>query len=225
VTSTATAYNVNLTGYGYGKLAVIDVTARPGALWAVKSRDTSREANRVSQQRHLPKALASAAKVLNGGDKPKTGDTAEMSKPLLHSRGALIVGVPLLVLTAVLLPIAIGSIFMELVLTPEAPVYFPTEAPTGSQTGAGSPRATANYLNIAVVAIDEAKDLATLRISGNRTCAGDCPSLQLVLSSLSDGLARRAGLPPSATVVLPVDAQPISTSVELPVGGQLSCSG
>lgn len=117
---------------------------------------------------------------------------------------------------------AIGSIFVELLLPSEAEIYFLTDPPPRSPPGAGAPRATANYLNIAVVALDEAKDLATLRVSGNRTCAAACPNLQLALFSLSGALARRVGLPPSATVALPPDAQQISTTVELPVGGQPS---
>jgi hypothetical protein len=131
-------------------------------------------------------------------------------------------GILLLGLTAVLLPIAIGSSFVELVLPSEAEIYFLTDAPPRSPAGAAAPRATVNYLNIAVVALDEGKDLATLRVSGNRTCAAACPNLQLVLFSLSGALARRVGLPPSATIVLPPEAQQISTTVDLPVGGQPS---
>jgi hypothetical protein len=140
-----------------------------------------------------------------------------------HSRAGFVSGVLLLLLlTAILLPLAIGSIFIELVLPPDAAVFFLTEEPPRRAVGAAGPRATANYLNIAVVTIDEAKATATLRISGHRTCATDCPDLQIALFSLSGALARRVGLPPSATVSLPANAQQISASVELPVGGQPS---
>ncbi|HEY7067647.1 MAG TPA: hypothetical protein VII06_39690 [Chloroflexota bacterium] len=139
-----------------------------------------------------------------------------------HARAGFVGGVLLLLLTAVLLPIAVGSIIVELVLPAEATVFFLTEEPPRPTVGTATPRASANYLNIAVVEIDEAKALATLRISGNRTCAADCPDLQLALFSLSGALARRVGLPPSATVSLPAHARQISTTVELPVGGQPS---
>jgi hypothetical protein len=129
-------------------------------------------------------------------------------------------GILLLGLTAVLLPIAIASIFVELVLPSAAEIYFLTDAPPRLPPGAAAPRATANYLDIAVVELDESKNLATLRVSGNRTCAAACPHLQLALFSLSGTLTRRVGLPPSATVSLPPDAQQISTTVALPVGGQ-----
>ena len=139
-----------------------------------------------------------------------------------RSRAAFVGGVLLLLLTIVLVPLAIGSIVVELVLPADATVFFLTEEPPRRTVGTAAPRATANYLNIAVVAIDEAKALATLRISGNRTCATECPDLQLVLFSLSGALARRVGLPPSATVGLPANARQISATVELPVGGQPS---
>lgn len=121
-----------------------------------------------------------------------------------------------------LLPIAIGSIVVELVLPSEVEIFFLTDAPPRSAPGAAAPRATANYLDIAVVELDEAKSLATLRVSGDRTCAAACPHLQLALFSLSGALTRRVGLPPSATVALPPDAQQLSTTVHLPVSGRPS---
>jgi len=146
---------------------------------------------------------------------------AHSAVPRLAGAG-FVGGVLLLLLTLVLLPLAVGSIIVELVLPAEATVFFLTEEPPRPTAGTGTPRASANYLNIAVVEIDEAKALATLRISGDRSCAADCPDLQLALFSLSGALARRVGLPPSATVSLPAHARQISTTVELPVGGQPS---
>jgi hypothetical protein len=108
------------------------------------------------------------------GDEPEVGDVAPLAVPPATSRrprAAFAVGVHLLIVTAGLLPVAIGSIFVELVLPSEAEVYFLTDRPPRSIPGAAAaPRATATYLNIAVVAIDEAKGIATLRISGNRAC-------------------------------------------------------
>jgi hypothetical protein len=162
----------------------------------------------------------------DGGDELEVGDGPPGAAPppvQRRPRAAFVAGVIMLGITIVLLPIAIGSIFVELVLPAEAAVYFLGDQPPRAVPGtAAAPRATATYLNIAVVAIDEAKGLATLRISGNRACGVGCPHLQLALYSLSGVLARRVGLPPSATINLPPDTQQVSATVELPVGGQPS---
>lgn len=152
-------------------------------------------------------------------DEPAGEDAAPAATSLTAkpSRVFYVVGILLLVLTVILLPVAVSSIVVELLLPAEAEVYFLTDVPVRPSTDA--PRQRADYLNIAVVGIDEAKGLATLRISGNRSCAADCDPLELLLFSLSGALAHRVGLPPSATVSLPAGGQQISASVELPVSG------
>jgi hypothetical protein len=157
------------------------------------------------------------------GDEPADGEVMTNTTPSepTPSRAFYITGVLLLVFTVLLLPVALGSIVVTLFLPAEAEVYFLTEAPP-SPASATSQREPADYLNIAVVAIDEAKGVATLRVSGNRSCTVDCDPLDVVLFSMSGALARRVGLPPSATIALPAGGRQINASAELPVSGNPS---
>jgi hypothetical protein len=157
------------------------------------------------------------------GDEPAAGEAMPNTTPSgpTPSRAFYITGILLLVLTVCLLPVALGSIVVTLLLPAETEVYFLTEAPP-SPASAASQREPADYLNIAVVAIDEAKGVATLRVSGNRSCTVDCDPLDVVLFSMSGALARRVGLPPSATIALPAGGRQINASAELPVSGNPS---
>jgi hypothetical protein len=77
-----------------------------------------------------------------------------------------------------------------------------------------------NYVNIAVVNLDPATGEVTLAVSGNRTCPGVCPTLELTLLALDDNAAQRRGLPPAATVTLEPEDRVFSESVTLPVRGR-----
>jgi hypothetical protein len=76
-------------------------------------------------------------------------------------------------------------------------------------------------LHLAVTRIDELQLLATLRVSGHRTCDGSCPwKERLLLVSVGasrDGDAE--GVPPSATIVLPDADEAVSETIQLPVSG------
>jgi hypothetical protein len=165
------------------------------------------------------------AEELDEGDAPQGADAAKPAvaaeKPLFfRHRGALITAMLLALFAAVMLPIAVGSVIVQLLLPPEAEVVFLTEPPP-QQRPAGE-RVNTAYLNIAVAGIDEARGLATLRVSGHRTCGATCEPLRIVLFSLSDIVGQRVGLPPSASVNFAPNADQVSESVELPVRGQPS---
>lgn len=122
---------------------------------------------------------------------------------------------------AIMVPLAVGSIIAELVLPEEASLYFLTAEPPHPAAGVSTPSA-ATYLNVAVVGVDEAKGLASLNVAGHRACDTACNALRLDLFSLGGVLAKRVGLPPSASVPIAADAQQISTTVELPISGRPS---
>ncbi|HLH21617.1 MAG TPA: hypothetical protein VK066_03795 [Chloroflexota bacterium] len=126
-------------------------------------------------------------------------------------------GVVVLVSLIVAAPLALGSIGRQLIAPPANRVY--TFSPGAPASGTSTTPADASYFNVAVAGLDEAKKAATLRISGHRACAADCPAFKLLLFSLADGPDERAGLPPSATVTVAEGAQVLSESVELPVSG------
>ena len=133
-----------------------------------------------------------------------------------------IAGSLLLLFAVATLPFAVISIIRELLLPPEAEVSFLTPAPPREPGGSFVQQPTASYLLIEVVGIDEAKGVATLRVSGQRPCAAGCGPLELILFSLSGVEATRVGIPASATVRLPSDTEQTTAEVALPVSGQPS---
>jgi hypothetical protein len=139
-----------------------------------------------------------------------------------RGRAAFAVLVLLLIFAVSMLPFAVLSIIRELILPPEAEVFFLTREPPRQPNGSLAPQATATYLLIEVVSIDEAQGMATLRVSGHRPCQAGCDPQELVLFSLSGVEARRVGVLPSAAVRLPSDTEYHTAVVELPVSGQPS---
>lgn len=136
-------------------------------------------------------------------------------------------GIALLVFTAVLFPVALGSVLRELVFRPDAPPFYISDEPTGRLRGPGippgrQPGPDSAYLNVTVIGIDEAKGLATLWLAGSRACTTACDAREMVLFSLGSAFTDRLGLPPSTTVTLPEGARQSSHTVELPVSGQPS---
>jgi hypothetical protein len=129
----------------------------------------------------------------------------------------------LIMLVAILLPIAAHSMWTELIKRSEPEQY---DFLTGTMVTFADDdvaRPDVNYLNIVVTAIDAATQLATLDVSGNLACADPCPAraIDLTLFSLADA-GRRRGLPPSTTLTLTPTAPVFSQSVQLPVRGNPS---
>ena len=124
---------------------------------------------------------------------------------------ALLIGI------AVVLPFALRSVLEEILDPPEGTVYTLALAPDAP--------AAANHsrLHISLVDLDEARLLATLRVSGHHVCRTSCPYTErIVLFSLGTNEALTAGMPPSAKVDLTTSEQVVSDTVNLPVRGSPS---
>ena len=118
---------------------------------------------------------------------------------------------------AVLLPVALRSVVDELTQPPEGDVYSLPIAP------GVPPAATSSRLHVSVVDLDEARLLATLRVSGHHACAVDCPYTdRVVLFSLGTDEALTAGMPPSAKIDLGTTDRVVTDTVTLPVRGNPS---
>ena len=151
-------------------------------------------------------------------------DTSVISR-LWLGRLALGGAAALIVLIAILLPIAAYSMWTELIKRGDPEQH---DLLTGSLVTFGDDdvaRSDVSYVNIVVTGIDGATQLATLDVSGNLACADPCPAqeIELTLFSLADA-GRRRGLPPSTSLDLSPgdDAQVFSESVQLPVRGNPS---
>lgn len=75
------------------------------------------------------------------------------------------------------------------------------------------------FANIAVTNIDEANRMASLTISGHRICEAICPELNATFYSIGNDAARRRGLPPSASVIVPGETGSYTYTIQLPVQG------
>jgi hypothetical protein len=132
---------------------------------------------------------------------------------------AFLAGLAALALTAGLIVVAVLSVINVLAGSPQDRIYFLSAArpPAG---GASQAPVDALTLHVAVVALDEANELATLRVYAVRACPTTCPDASVTLFSLGGPAARELGLPPKATVAAPANTQEVTGTVELPVRGE-----
>src|SRR5262249_46391758 len=130
---------------------------------------------------------------------------------------AFLAGVAALVVTAVLILVAVGSVTSVLARSPRDTVYLVSNAPPPAPGAPSAAPVDAYTLHIAVESIDEAKELATLRVYGIRTCPTTCPAMGISLLALGGPAAERLGLPPKETVAVPANTQEVSGTVQLPV--------
>ncbi len=110
-------------------------------------------------------------------------------------RLALLITLLLVALTLVTVPTTMTSMGDVLGRAPD-PVY---DLLTGRQvTGAEAAAAAADavYVNLGLVDLDEGSGLITIAVSGNRHCAGTCPTLALTLTALDDDGGAAARLAP-----------------------------
>ncbi len=128
-----------------------------------------------------------------------------------------VAGAALLVVTGVLIAVAVASALEVLARSPHDSIYLLSDSPPPPGGGAAQAPVDAYTLHVAVVALDAAKDLATLRVYAVRTCPTTCPNGAITLFSLGDPAAQRLGLPPKATVTAPPNTQEVTGTVELPV--------
>ena len=128
--------------------------------------------------------------------------------------------VALIVLVAVLVPIAAHSMWTELIKRGEPDQYDFLGGDLVTFGDDDVARPDVSYLNIVVSGIDGATQVATRDVSGNLACADPCPvrSIDLTLFSLADA-TRRRGLPPSTTLTLTPETPVFAESVQLPVRG------
>jgi len=130
------------------------------------------------------------------------------------------------------LPFAIQSVVVELLGEPDNTLYnlagpgvvqSPRVGPVVRQPQLGAPsERPSSYLNVVVAGLDESTRVATLRLSGHRTCAPNCPAYTLVFVSLDQDATQRAAMPPAASVAIRSDAVLINETVQLPTRGQPS---
>ena len=101
--------------------------------------------------------------------------------------------VALIVLVAVLVPIAAHSMWTELIKRGEPEQYDFLSGDIVTFAAGDAARPDVSYLNIVVSGIEGATQLTTLDVSGNLACANPCPvrSIALTLFSLADATAPR----------------------------------
>ena len=101
--------------------------------------------------------------------------------------------VTLIVLVAVLVPIAAHSMWTELIKRGEPEQYDFLSGDIVTFAAGDAARPDVSYLNIVVSGIDGATQLATVDVSGNLACADPCPvrSIDLALFSLAHATAPR----------------------------------
>ena len=149
---------------------------------------------------------------------PRTG--AASTVPARGSHLAFLAGLALLAVTAVLIAVAVASVIDELARSPRDTIYLLSAAPPPPTGGTAQTPVDAYALHVAVVALDEAKELATLRVYAVRTCPTTCPNAGISLLALGGPAAERLGLPPKATIAAPPNTQEVTGTVELPVRGE-----
>jgi hypothetical protein len=129
-------------------------------------------------------------------------------------RAGLLVAVASVVVSVVLLPFALTSLFSAF------------EHPVGQHdfdlSTAHALRGEWTKLNVATVSISEATDSMTLRVTGSHHCPTHCDDVERVqLYSVHADPKGALGAPPSSAVDLPDDASEINQLVTLPLTGNL----
>src|SRR5689334_7319172 len=97
----------------------------------------------------------------------------------MHPRGSpleFLAGLAWLAVTAVLIVVAVASVIDVLAHSPRDAIYVLSSAPAPPVGGASQSPVDAYALHVALVALDEAKELATLRVYAIRTCPTTCPN-------------------------------------------------
>jgi hypothetical protein len=128
--------------------------------------------------------------------------------------------VPTLLLVAValgLLPFVIASMVVEFRGGQTILYDLRDGQPIG--TGEAVDPGGAEFLNVAVVRLDEAAGSATLAVSGNRACDPCVAAKRMTFFALDADASQRRGLTPFAVVTVPAKETAYSETVTLPVRG------
>ena len=146
---------------------------------------------------------------------------AAKPKPEIGYRIALGVIALLAAVVIVSLPFAFSSMAGTLLSQQRNP-FFDVFTLQQVASTVGEDTTNRSYFNLGVTGIDPNTGLATLALSGNRSCTTDCPKVVLTFLALDDNASERRGLPPFATLTLAADERVFSESLQLPVRGQPS---
>ena len=76
----------------------------------------------------------------------------------------------------------------------------------------------AEFLNVAIVGLNEASGSVTLAVSGNRAC-DPCQPKRMTFFALDEDVSQRRGLTPFATITVPAGEVAYSENITLPVRG------
>lgn len=145
-------------------------------------------------------------------DKPD--ETAEHEPFIIHFRVAFALVAVLIVGIVLTFPFAIRSLWDDLYNTVESEI-FPFDGPT--MTPGVSAR---NRVHVSIVSLDEARLIATLRVSGHRICPADClTGNRIMLFSAGTDEAAAEGMPPSGSIDLLSSQQVVSSNIDLPIRG------
>jgi hypothetical protein len=126
---------------------------------------------------------------------------------------ALIVTLLLVILT--MLPFSVASMLNDVLGRSQGHI-FPVSAVPHSAAAA-----THAELHVAVTALDELGQSATLRVSGHHVCRAACDwSDRVIFFALAEDESLTEGLPPSASVTLPPTTAEVTQTVQLPIYGQ-----
>lgn len=129
-------------------------------------------------------------------------------------RAGLLVALATVIVTVILLPFALSSLFSAL------------RHPVGARGFELTKRTTLHdewtRLNIATVSINEAAQLVTLRVTGFHNCTSACDEVERVqFYSVHADPSGALGAPPSAAVDFPANSGEIDQQITLPMTGDL----
>lgn len=142
-------------------------------------------------------------------------ESADTVMPTLayHRAALALVGVVVL-FVAVLVPFAVSSVVAN-VVSPQSHHGF-------ALTATDPAAASATYVNVDLIGLDEWVGVVSLRVTGEHQCSGSCAWDDSVLFiSIPDGYAYGQGLPPAHEIVFPrKNAQPVNQTIQLPIYGE-----
>jgi hypothetical protein len=129
-------------------------------------------------------------------------------------RIAFVAATMLLVGIIVTVPFSLGGVIDEMLGPATGKIIPLLRAP------AAGIAPTHTRLHLAVIAVDEVRLAATLRVSGHHTCNAPCSARdRLLFVSIARDDGEAEGLPPSASLALPEANEAVSETIELPVRG------
>jgi hypothetical protein len=138
---------------------------------------------------------------------------AQKARRHWHYRVAFAAATTLLLLTAVMLPLTVASVVQEVLGPPQRERFVVSSLPHT----ASAP--THTDLHLAVIALNETQQTATLRVTGYHVCETACSwSDRVRLFSLIDRPEDDV-YPPSANITLPPGLDAVTQTVQLPLEG------